>query len=225
MTGAILNFFGVMKDGKYHVHCEICGTFFFISPDRALTANHVVYKDFLNADEKIINKQSFLIGENNFIAEIQKEFLIDHKDIDVSIIKFPKAQSETFFEIAKEEPIINQEFYFKGYTSENQPLIETHCDKLKIILKKADLSPLNLVSQDGFVKKLKSMTVKTTDLDMDNVNVIELSCGGFVGMSGAPVIDKVSGKVIGLISFGDTTNSDKKETLFAVDCTELNKII
>lgn len=225
MTGAILNILGFIKNGKYEVYYEICGTFFFVTANTALTANHVLFKDFFSLSDPFKSKQSFLVGENNFIQEVKSEYITEHKNIDLSIIKFPKKLTDTYFEISRDEPTENQTLYFCGYNGDAQPEIEACNDKFKILLKKVDLSPVTFITQDGYVKKLSNMTLKSADFDLNGINVIELSHGGYAGMSGGPVVDKTTGKIIGLLSFGDTEDADKKDTLFALDNTELIKVI
>lgn len=61
MTGAALNFYGSMRGGKYNVYYEVGGTFFFIKPDRAITAFHLLNKRYFDLND-FVNKQSFFIG-------------------------------------------------------------------------------------------------------------------------------------------------------------------
>lgn len=224
MTGAILNFYGFIENGKYNVHYDIGGTFFFITPNTALTANHLISKSFFDLND-FVNKQVFFIGENNFIVEVEKEFITDHKNVDLSIIRFPKNLTNNFYEIYKGEPEINQEFIAEGFIAGEQPEIVAKNNKLKIILEKVDFNSLTQIKQRGFVKKLYNSTEICDDMALYNVNTIQTSIGGFVGMSGGPLIDLVNKKVLGFMSYGDPVDSDKKDILYAIDCTELNKII
>jgi len=225
MTGAVLNFYGFMNDGKYNVHYDIGGSFFFIKPDTALTANHVLNKEFFSNTGDFLNKQSFLVGENNFIAEVNSDLLFEHKNIDLTVIKFPNDVSSTFFDVSQDEPTENQEFYSLGFIAGEQPEIHVKNIRYKVILEKVVLNDITKIKQDGYVKKLLSKTLKSADLNLNNVNTIETSFGGYVGMSGGPLIDKATQKIIGILSHGDPDDTDKKDVLYATDCTEIIKVV
>lgn len=225
MTGAVLNFYGYMSEGKYKVHYGIGGSFFFIKPDTALTANHVLNKDFFSTTGDFLNKQSFFIGENNFIVEVYADLLFEHKNIDLTVIKFPNDVSSTFFDVSQDEPTVNQEFYSIGFIAGEQPEIHTKNNSYKVILEKVLLNDLTKIKQVGYVKKLLCKTLKSADLNINNVNTIETSFGGYLGMSGGPLIDKSTQKIIGILSHGDPDDNDIKDVLYATDCTEIIKVI
>lgn len=143
----------------------------------------------------------------------------------MSIIKFPKNIASSFYDNYQDEPKINQEFIAEGFIAGEQPNIEVNNSKVKIILNKADFTELTYIKQHGYEKKLLSSTFKSDDINLSHVNTTQTSFGGCVGMSGGPLIDKNSKKIIGFMSNGDPVDTDKKDVLYAIDGTELTKVI
>ena len=75
---------------------------------------------------------------------------------------------------------------------------------------------------DGFVKRVVPLNVSRNDVRMQDVRGFELSFGSQVGMSGGPVVDSSTGRVLGMLSFGLPPDSTIKTETFAVSIDEIS---
>ena len=74
---------------------------------------------------------------------------------------------------------------------------------------------------DGQVKRSVILAVNADDIKMRGVRGFELSIVSQVGMSGGPVLDRSTGRAVGMLSLGLPADSNVKTETFAVSIGEI----
>ena len=82
-----------------------------------------------------------------------------------------------------------------------------------------------MFDQKGFIRNVGRITLKSNDVNLNNVEVIETSYPGGMGMSGGPLMRAETGEVIGLMSFGLPPDTPIKQTVAAVSIGEIVSVV
>jgi hypothetical protein len=207
-----------------NVRGGVCSTAFFIKPNIALTTCHGFKSDFTpNAGYE--QCQYWLVGRNGRAIEIKSDQMLHYPDIDASVIIFDEPQSIIpSLPIAVNKALVGDSVYNEGhfggggqglsFTVINQGL------RPKLAFTRADLSKLVLDGK-GEIIAIRRGFVRSKDVNLKDVHLIELSYSGREGMSGGPLRLMDTDEVIGLMSMGWPPNRKVKEQLFAVMIDEI----
>jgi hypothetical protein len=89
-----------------------------------------------------------------------------------------------------------------------------------VVLDSFDLRPC-IFAGYGTVMDCSVKTIAGRDINLNNIKVLKMSCGGLKGMSGGPLVVQGTTRVVGLMSFGLPPDAPQKHTLFAISADEI----
>lgn len=207
--------------GETPVTGGICGSAFLINDSTALTAHHVLNNSIApNPGFKFC--QFWLIKRNTkLIIPISNENFICLPDIETTIIKLENSiRLANFIRIEKESTKINSPVFNIGHIGGSMPIKNANWQNN--ILNIINYSLLNLKSDSiGVIKSIKKCTINTNDVNLNNITVVQPSFKAIEGMSGGPLLNKSTNKLIGLMSFGLPADSTTKNIVFAISVNEI----
>jgi hypothetical protein len=161
-----------------------------------------------------------MISRGGAIAPIDPEVVEFHPDIDVSTIRTDFSLSGfTIYESESADVSSDCEVSGIGH-ADFMPQVDAKWDHEKLLIEAADLS-LGVCDRDGRVLRQFPISIEAKDVAMREILGFELSFGSQIGMSGGPVVDKETGRVIGMLSFGLPPDEPVKTHTFAVSITEI----
>lgn len=222
MTGAVLKL-SYNNVGDSSLEGGICGSFFFANENLAITAHHILSKDKFIPNSGFTKCQFWLLMSSNLIIEINEDDLIGHPEIDLTVVKLFKKYNSSGCNFSKNEPRIDACCHNIGFVGGEMPEISIRWENGKLVINGFSLDRVSVIGK-GMIKDLKIVDVKSADVNIKNIKCIEVSYGGVVGMSGAPLLDS-NGNVIGMMSIGLPINVPKKETLLAIHAQEIMAIV
>lgn len=202
----------------------ICGSAFFVEPGIALTAHHLLNRGNFIPNSGFTHCQYWLLGRNGVAVEFGQAQVECHPDVDTSIIRLSKQTHIPVLPVASRVPSTKDRVYNQGHIAGGATGISLEVFQrgtypaLKIA--KIDLSNLQ-ANGSGEIKTITTATVTSRDVNLNDTIVLEVSYGGIVGMSGGPLRLSSTDEVIGLMSFGQPSDSEVKERLFAVAINEI----
>jgi hypothetical protein len=210
--------------GESNVVGGLCGTAFLISNKTFLTANHILNNNTMIPNSGYKYCQFWLLkrGTSKLIIPFKDVSIDFYPDIESTLIKLKKDISGIDkIEIENIDFNIGDEIYNIGFVGGSMPDIKIEWIKNELIIKDYFIKDGN--KADGIGNILKSMigSVKTNDINLDNIVFIQPSFSAIQGMSGGPLLKKKDNKLIGLMSFGLPADSVKKDTVYAVSINEI----
>lgn len=223
MTGLILKL-SYNQTGESPLTGGICGSFFFIKSNIIVTANHVLSKKSFKPNDGFSYCQFWLIVQQKIILELNRDDLIDYPEIDTTIIHIQKNYDVDVRKLSTSPIQIGQRCFNEGFIGGQMPGINATWGNDGLIITSCHYNGTDVVG-DGYVKSKKIMTVSAADINMKNINGLETSYGGNVGMSGGPLINKDTNEIFGLMSIGLPANNQIKKSLFAISTEEIKATI
>lgn len=223
MTGLILKL-SYNQTGETPLTGGICGSFFFIKSNLVVTANHVLNKKSFKPNDGFRYSQFWLIVQQKIIIELSRDDLIDFPEIDTTIINLHNKYDVNVRRLSTSPIQIGQSCYNEGFIGGQMPGVNATWGSDSLIITSCNYNNTEVVG-DGYVKSKKRMTVSAADINMENVNGVETSYGGTVGMSGGPLINKDTNEIFGLMSIGLPADNQIKKSLFAISTDEIKKKI
>jgi hypothetical protein len=218
MTGLVLKL-SYNKIGENPVG-GICGSFFFISPNLAATAHHVLNKKEFKPNDGFSSCQYWLLIQPDIVIELKKQDLIELPEIDSTVVKIREKFNIPIKEIATTIRQAGHPCCNEGFTGGLMPEVEACWGASGLIINGCNYKN-TVANGDGHIQSIQTLTVNAADIKMHNVKGLETSYGGKQGMSGGPLIDKETNEIIGLMSIGLPPDVQIKETLFAVEIGHL----
>lgn len=208
--------------GENNVEGGICGTGFFISNNRFITANHIFSSLKNRPNIGFANCQYWLASRTGQIIPIENMEIIDHSEIDTTEIIFNSSVTGKISEINKERPNVGDEISNQGYLP-NMPQIDATWGQNGLIIRSVNL---NAVHSDasGFIREIENVTIRANDVNITNRTLITTSYPGRVGMSGGPMFNNRN-QVIGLMSIGLPADVAQKDFLGAIWINEIMNTI
>jgi hypothetical protein len=222
MIGTILKL-SYNKIGGNDLTGGICGTAFFVESNMIATANHVMRKEKFIPNEGFSRCQFWLLMKPDIIIEINEDYLIESPEIDLTLIKLPNKYPVKSGEFSDKLPSVGEECHNNGFRANNMPILSYDWVSERLAISDFDLQSVS-VEGSGKIKSLLAMNIDSNDIKMKNVQGIEVSYAGVLGMSGSP-LQNSQNKIIGLMSIGLPANVAQKENLFAVSVREIQPII
>ena len=214
MTGLILKL-SYNNVGEEHLTGGICGSFFFIESSIVVTANHVLNTKDFKPNEGFKYCQFWLLIEPDIIIEVSSNDLIEFPDIDSTVIKLKKTYEIPIRTISIIPIEAGRHCFNEGFIGGQMPGIIANWSDEKLIITECHYNITRALGE-GFVESVKVITVNSADIKMECVNVLETSYGGIQGMSGGPLIDRLTNDIIGLMPMGLPQDVQVKQTLFAI---------
>lgn len=205
-----------------NVQGGICGTAFFIDQQTALTAHHVLNSaTFRIPTIGFSDCRYWLLNRNGTIVECNSVTLVDHPEVDLTVIKFASAipNVTTLCLSAEQVPpdsAVSNQGYVAGSTGDSQ----LQWVNANLTFRIFDLrSSFN--DGDGVVAECSIANFATQDINLNDIKVLKLSYGGLEGMSGGPLVVQGTTRVVGLMSYGLPPDVPQKHALFAVAAEEI----
>lgn len=223
MTGLILKL-SYNQVGETPVTGGICGSFFFVKPNMAVTANHVLNRTNFKPNDGFEKCQFWLIIQPDIIIELGAEDLFDFPETDTTLIRFSQNYQIPIRKMSStviEEGLI---CFNEGFVGGQMPGLDANWNPNGLLIKSCSYNR-TVSNGNGFIKSKKILTVKATDINMTNVLGFETSYAGIIGMSGGPLINKQTNEIIGLMSMGLPADVVIKHSLFAVSIDEIKEKI
>lgn len=223
MTGLVLKL-SFNKIGEANVEGGICGSFFFVKPDFAVTAQHVLNTNTFKPNSGFINCQVWLIIEPNIIIELKLKDINEHPEIDTTLIKITKDYSVKIRKFSSASIEDGHKCYNEGFVGGGMPGLNASWTSSGLQI--ASCSYNNTIANgQGHIKSKHQMTINAADIKMTNISGFATSYGGVVGMSGGPLISTQTDEILGLMSIGLPADTKVKDALFAVAIEEINSRI
>jgi len=223
MTGLILKL-SFNNIGENTVEGGICGSFFFIKPDLVVTAQHVLNTNTFIPNSGFNNCQVWLIIEPDIIIELKLKQIIEHPEIDTTLIQLTKDYSIKIRKASSTLIYDGHECFNEGFVGGKMPTLNIGWTSIGLKITSCIYNNTITIGQ-GYIKSKLKMTVNATDIKMNNVSGFATSYGGVVGMSGGPLLSKETDEILGLMSMGLPVDKELKDSLFAVAIEEINSRI
>jgi hypothetical protein len=219
MTGLILKL-SYNYIGDSNVVGGICGSFFFLQADKAITANHVLNRAQFKPNEGFALCQFWLITQTDFIVELKAEYLIEYPEVDTTIIELEHPYKDKIRKISLNHFQVGIRCTNEGFIAGAMPALNISWASSGLIISSCNYNGTNVVVS-GHIKSLSNITILANDINLNNVKGIETSYGGIIGMSGGPLIVTETDEIIGLMSIGLPADVKVKKTLFAISLSEI----
>ena len=222
MTFAILKL-SYNKPGDSSLIGGICGTGFFVDSRTAVTAHHVLNDETFKPNVGFQHALVWVVSRRGSVRRIQREAVSLHPEIDATIITFQNPVSNfQIYEFSLGSVADGMKVSGIGHVGSSMPSVEAEWRGSELVIRSASLAA---VTKDinGYVKRSVAFEINAKDIKMHGVRGFELSFGSQVGMSGGPVVDSSTGKVLGMLSVGLPPDSNVKTETFAVSIDEIWK--
>jgi hypothetical protein len=221
MTGLVLKL-SYNKIGDSTLEGGICGSFFVLKPNLAITANHVLNKQTFIPNPGFKYCQLWLIIEQNTIIEIFANNCTEHSEIDTTFINLKNSYPEYIRPISNKNIEIGIECKNEGFIGGTMPVLEANWSQTRLVISNCTYEE-TIANGKGHIKSKKIMNVNANDIKMTEIYGLETSYGGTKGMSGGPLINLKTDEIVGLMSIGLPADVQIKKTLFAVSIKEIMK--
>jgi hypothetical protein len=219
MTGLILKL-SYNYIGDSNVVGGICGSFFFLQQDKAITANHVLNRAQFKPNEGFALCQFWLISQTDFIVEIKADNLTEYSEVDTTIIELEHPYKNKIRKISLNDFQVGTRCENEGFIAGEMPDLDISWASSGLIISGCNYNVTSVVER-GHIKSLTIITILANDINLNNIKGFETSYGGIIGMSGGPLIATETDEIIGLMSIGLPADAKVKKTLFAISLIEI----
>lgn len=211
------------NSGEASIVGGICGSAFLIDDSTVITAHHVLNSQ-VEPNSGYRHCQFWLLNrDNNLVIPIESKDFEDHKEIEATIIHLQTALPDyPHLEIEKNDIKLQDDVYSIGHVGDIMPVKDAEWKDNILVIKSFSLDSCH-ADNYGQILEIKKATITANDINIKDLEVIRLSFGAILGMSGGPLLNKKTNKLIGLMSFGFPADSAKKEIVFAISVNELSK--
>lgn len=190
---------------SYNTHNDIvrggvCGTVFFVSGTRAVTAFHVLKPASFTPLPGFERVRIWLVHEGYPAVEIRPQYLRSNPDKDVTLITLPKSLrvDRRFVFYTAKIGMIASRVETEGFMANTDgPILVRQGLDIGI----SSVPHLTRLHLSGKVVRLVQVNLKAADINLKSSPSVELSYQPIVGISGGPVT--ANGKVIAMNSFAD----------------------
>ncbi len=222
MTCAILKL-SYNRAGEPPVTGGIGGAAFLIGKRTAITAHHILSSHSFKPNPGYRKCQYWLLSKDGMVYELFKSQLSDYPGIDTTVIRLNEVVNILPLLVSKTSPAIGESVFNEGFVADAMPIQATWKDQ------RLQIDGCNLTSaiadQKGFIRNMYGITLRSNDVNLSNVKVIETSYPGRTGMSGGPLLMAETREVVGLMSFGLPPDRPIKETVMAISMDEIVSVV
>jgi hypothetical protein len=212
------------KAGESSVTGGICGSAFLIGQRTAITAHHILSSHSFKPNEGYKHCQYWLLSRSGVGYELDRTQLVDYPDVDTTIIQFSTEIGTQPLQLSKTAPSIGEAVYNEGFVADAMPDIKATWRSKRLLITGSSLFRV-MFNQKGIIKGMGGITLRSNDVNLNNVKVIETSYPGGKGMSGGPLRRADTDEVIGLMSFGLPPDTPIKQTVAAVSIDEIISVV
>lgn len=223
MTGLILKL-SYNRIGEETIEGGICGSFFFIRPNLAVTAHHVLNTNTFSPNIGFSKCQVWLIVQPDIVIELSLNNIIQHSEIDTTLVSLEKDYPIKFRKLSSAIIEVGHECINEGFLGGGMPSLNAIWSSTCLQITTCSYNG-NVANGQGYIKAMFRMTINAQDIKMNDVVGFETSYGGVVGMSGGPLICKQTDEILGLMSMGLPADKSVKKSLFSISIEEVNKKI
>jgi hypothetical protein len=223
MTGLILKL-SFNNIGEETVEGGICGSFFFISSNRAVTAQHVLNTNTFTPNIGFRNCQIWLIVQPEIVIELKLNNVVQHPEIDTTLVKLEKDYPIQVRKLSSNTIEVGHECFNEGFIAGKMPSLNASWTSTGLQITSCSYNG-TIANGQGLIKEKHMMTVIAQDIKMANIDGLVTSYGGVIGMSGGPLVCKLTDEILGLMSLGLPADKEVKDSLFAISIEEINKRI
>jgi hypothetical protein len=213
MTGAIISQFYWKDANNQHSRYFIGGSFFFIEPDLAVTTysnlalarshNDMVYaEDYFYFDTPLtLFKSSVREGKGKQCIRLDREWLQEFPDKNITIIKFPFPVSSECFTHNRYSPNEGQLVTCEGYGEADYISIQDDPESIDFIrVDDNQIRKFKLFRQIGNIESIEQEPIYSDILNIDNLDVLYTDMHYSGTMSGGPILDIKGKDVLGVLS-------------------------
>lgn len=212
------------RAGESPVTGGICGTAFLIGRRTAITAHHILSTHNFKPNQGYKDCQYWLLSRDSAVYELDKTQLRDYPSIDTTVIEFNAAVGTRPLQLSKTTPSIGEAVYNEGFIADAMPEMKASWKRQRLQIAEYGLADV-VFDQRGFIRNVGRITLQSNDVNLNNVEVIETSYPGGMGMSGGPLMRAETGEVIGLMSFGLPPDTPIKQAVAAVSIDDIVSVV
>lgn len=215
MTGAIISQFYWKDATNQYSRYFIGGSFFFIEPDLAVTTysclaqersqNDMVYaEDYFYFESSLPHdKTSSRSVNGNHCLRLDREWLQEFPDKNITLIKFPFSVSSECFTHLGNSPDEGQFVICEGYDEVDFMNILEEPESINFIrVDDTQARKLKLHRQKTIIESIQQEPLYSEILKIDGLEVLNTGMYFSSSMSGGPILDIKGKEVIGILSHG-----------------------
>lgn len=213
MTGAIISQFYWRDANNKYSRYFIGGSFFFIEPDLAITTfsnlamarsrNDMVYaEDYFYFDTPLpLFKSSVREGKGKQCIRLDREWLKEFPDKNITLIKFPFPVSSECFTHNGNSPAKGQLVICEGYGEADYISVQDDPESIDFIrVDDNQIRKFKLFRQWASIESIYRETVYSDIINIDNLDVFYTDMHYSHTMSGGPIIDIKGKEILGILS-------------------------
>ena len=187
MTGAIISQFYWKDANNQYSRYFIGGSFFFIEPDLGVTTysnlamarsqSDMVYaEDYFYFDTPLtFFKSSVREGKGKQCIRLDREWLQEFPDKNVTLIKFPFPVSSEYFTHNRNSPNEGQLVIFEGYGEADHISVQDDPESIDFIrVDDNQIRKFKLFRQMGNIESIEQEPIYSDPLNIDNLDVLYL---------------------------------------------------
>jgi|ERR1051325_6052847 hypothetical protein len=199
----------------------ICGTGFFLASRTAVTAYHSVNDQTFKPNDGFQHASIWLISRIGSILTLNRDYSSFHPKFDTTIISLPNDTSNIhIYEPSRTDVGSGTRVCGIGHRGGLMPAVKAYWRDSELFIESATLADVTTDSEGSIVQSM-IFDVNAADIKMHNVRGFELSFGSHVGMSGGPVLEVGTDRVLAMMSVGLPPDSRVKKRTFAVSIAEI----
>lgn len=207
--------------GDSTVEGGICGTGFFIKERTAVTAYHVLNTNTFQPNAGHRNCKAWLLSRSGSILRLGPENVVEIPEADTSIINVDARPIDLpVYTCSQDDAYVGRAVKGLGHIGNSMPQLQATWEANGLAIKNGDLMSITSDMKGKIVNQFMC-SVAAQDVNLQDIKGYEVSFGSRIGMSGGPLLDAATNKVLGLLSFGLPPDAAEKTKTFAVLIDEI----
>ena len=213
MTGAIISQFYWKDANNRYSRYLIGGSFFFIEPDLGVTTfsslamarsqNEMVYaEDYFYFDTLLpLFKSSVRAEKGKQCIRLDRQWLIEFPDKNITLIKFPFPVSSECFTHNGNSPEAGQLVVCEGYSEADFITVQDDPESIDFVrVDDIQIRKFKLFRQMANIESIEQEAVYSDTINIDNLDVFYTDMHFIPSMSGGPILDIKGKEVLGILS-------------------------
>ena len=213
MTGGIISQFYWKDATNRYSRYFISGSFFFIEPDLAITTysnlsmdrsqNDMVYaEDYFYFDSRqTLFKSSVREGKGQQCIRLDREWLQEFPDKNITLIKFTFPISSECFTHMGNSPDADQLVICEGYGEADFITVQEDPESIDFIqVENTQIRKLKLFRQMANIESIEKEQINSDSIKIKTLDVFNTDIHFIPSMSGGPILDTKGKEVLGILS-------------------------
>lgn len=176
----------------------VAGSAFFVAPNRAVSAHHVLNATSFRPAEGFAKTRVWLVHEGETPIELFAPNVRTDSSKDITLIAFASPVSAKVFTRAPASLRIGEPVASEGFRANSAgPLLFWNGPELEI----SSVPRLERLRAEGVLLRATAVSVQADDLQVRDARGMQVSYAPVVGMSGGPVLQ--NGMIVGFNSFAN----------------------